>query len=433
MNFKDKVIVITGAGAGLGKDYAFYFASKGAKVVVNDLGVSTSGEGNNNKAADVVVNEIKSKGGVAVANYDSVENGANIIKTALDNFGRVDVLINNAGILRDKSFKNMEQVDWDLIVKVHLNGMFACTKAAWPIMLKQKYGRIINVSSPSGLYGSFGQANYAMAKAGIVGFTKTISKEGEKYNIRSNCIAPVAATRMTENIMSKELLELMKVEYITPIVAYLSHESCEENGAIYEVAGSWISKVRYQRSEGVFFGEKISLEEVSKRISQVNDFSKTNTYYDEDQTSLSIVADSFEKFKANKTSNVSLKSDEVFKLITAYLNSGEGKDNVNKVSAIFQFDILEKKGGSVAKTWTIDMKNDNGSCVEGKPKSFDAVFTMTDTDFVDVCNGKLNPQMAFIQGKMKIKGNMKKATMFTPELFPKATPENIQKYSRAKF
>lgn len=303
LSFKDQVIVITGAGAGLGKDYALYFASKGAKVLVNDLGTSASGEGNNAKSADIVVNEIKSKGGVAIANYDSVENGEKIIKQAIDAFGRIDVLINNAGILRDKAFKNLDKQDWDLIVKVHLNGTYSCTKAAWSYMVKQKFGRIITVSSPSGLYGSFGQANYAMAKAGLVGFTKTLAMEGAKYNVFTNCIAPMAATRMTESLMPKELQALMKVQYITPVVAYLSHKSCEENGAVYEVAGSWVSRVRLQRSEGKFFGPKLTAELFRDKISEVNDFGKTNTYHDEDQSSLSIVSNAFEEFQANKTSN----------------------------------------------------------------------------------------------------------------------------------
>ena len=303
LKFDGKVIVITGAGAGLGKDYALYFGSRGAKVLVNDLGTSSSGEGNNHKSADVVVNEIKKNGGEAIANYDSVEFGEKIIKQAVDTYGRIDVLINNAGILRDKAFKNLEKNDWDLIVKVHLDGAYSCCKAAWPYMVKQKYGRIINVSSPSGLYGSFGQANYSMAKAGLIGFSKTLAMEGGKYNILTNVIAPIAATRMTENLMAKELLDLMKVEYITPVVAYLVHESCEENGSVYEVAGSWVSKIRVQRSEGVFFGPGFSAEKLKENISKVNDFSKTNSYFDEDESSLGIVVNNYEKFKEKKTSN----------------------------------------------------------------------------------------------------------------------------------
>lgn len=302
MDFKGRVVVITGAGIGLGRDYALFFGSRGAKVVVNDLGVSTKGEGNNSKVADQVVAEIKSKGGEATANYDSVEFGEKIIKTAMDAYGRVDVLINNAGILRDKVFKNITPEDWNLIVKVHLNGVYACTKAAWEVMLKQKFGRIITVSSPSGLYGSFGQANYAMAKAGMVGFTRTLAMEGEKYNIRTNCIAPVALTRMTENLFPEDIKELLKVEYITPLVAFLSHESCTENGSIYEVQGTLVTKVRWQRSQGVFFGPKISMEDVAKRINDINDFGKENTYQDEDQKAMSLVVNMFDEYKQkNKT------------------------------------------------------------------------------------------------------------------------------------
>lgn len=302
LSFENYVFVITGAGAGLGKDYALYFGSRGAKVVVNDLGSVKLSDGQSARSADVVVEEIKKKGGVAVANYDSVEDGEKIIKTAVDSFGKVDVLINNAGILRDKAFKNLEKSDWDIIMRVHLNGMYSCTKAAWPIFLKQKFGRIINVSSPSGLYGSFGQANYSTAKAGIYGFTKTISKEGEKYNIRSNCIAPVAATAMTENLMPKDLLALMKVEYITPVVAYFSHKDCEENGGVFEVAGSFVAKVRFQRSEGFFFGPGFTAEKFKENFEKVCDFGGKCTYNDDDETSLSLVVNSFEKFKSNKTS-----------------------------------------------------------------------------------------------------------------------------------
>lgn len=303
ISFDNYVIVVTGAGAGLGKDYALFFASRGAKVVVNDFGSVKLSNGQTAKSADVVVEEIKKKGGIAVANYDSVEDGEKVIKTALDNFGKVDVLVNNAGILRDSAFKNMKSSDWDIIMKIHLGGMFSCTKACWPIFLKQKFGRIINVSSPSGLYGSFGQANYSTAKAGIYGFTKTLAKEGEKYNIKTNCIAPVAATAMTQNLLPKDLLELMKVQYITPVVAYFSHKDCEENGGVYEVAGSYVGKVRFQRSQGVFFGPDFSVEKFKEKFEEVGDFGKTCTYNDEDETSLSLATNEYEKFKQNKTLN----------------------------------------------------------------------------------------------------------------------------------
>jgi 3-hydroxyacyl-CoA dehydrogenase/3a,7a,12a-trihydroxy-5b-cholest-24-enoyl-CoA hydratase len=433
MRWDNRVVVITGAGAGLGRNYALFFARRGAKVVVNDLGGSFKGEGQGgHNAADQVVQEIKSFGGQAVANYDSAEHGDKIIKTAIDAFGRVDVLINNAGILRDKSFKNLEQIDWDLIVKVHLNAVYSCTKAAWPHFLNQKFGRVINVSSPAGLYGNFGQVNYSMAKAGIVGFTTALAREGQKYNILSNVIAPVAGTRMTETVFSKDVVEKLKTEYITPLVAYLCHETNKENGAIFELGGRWVSRLRWQRSEGDFFPGKFGPEEIRDKIAKINDFSKGVTYPTETHSGVQMMMDAEERsVKGNRTSN-GLKSDAIFNLIQSFLATGEGKTLIQKVGAVFQFDILEKKGGAVVKTWTIDLKNGNGSCKEGAPEKFDAKFIMTDDDFVDVTSGKLNPQMAFIQGKMKIQGNMGKASKFTPDLFPKPTPENVAKYAKAK-
>jgi NAD(P)-dependent dehydrogenase (short-subunit alcohol dehydrogenase family) len=203
------------------------------------------------KAADVVVNEIKAAGGKAVANYDSVENGDRIIDTAIKAFGRIDILINNAGILRDVSFKNMKDEDWDLIFKVHVKGSYKCARAAWPYFRKQKYGRVINTASAAGLFGNFGQANYSAAKLGMVGFTETLAKEGIKYNIIANVIAPIAASRMTETIMPPDLLALMKPDWVVPLVAVLTHKSnTSETGAIFEVGGGHIAKLRWERSSG---------------------------------------------------------------------------------------------------------------------------------------------------------------------------------------
>jgi len=193
LSFKDKVVVITGSGGGLGKAYALEYAKRGAKVVINDLGGTLKGSGHDAKAADLVVKEIKDLGGIAVANYDSVtDNASNIIKTAVDNFGRIDILINNAGILRDVSIAKMTLQEFQSVIDVHLNGAYKITKAAWPYMREQKFGRIINTCSPAGLFGNFGQANYSAAKLGLVGFAETLAKEGYKYNIFVNSIAPLA-------------------------------------------------------------------------------------------------------------------------------------------------------------------------------------------------------------------------------------------------
>jgi NAD(P)-dependent dehydrogenase (short-subunit alcohol dehydrogenase family) len=226
LRFDGKVVVVTGAGNGIGREYALFFGSRGAKVVVNDLGGSHQGVGNSTNSADKVVAEIKAKGGIAVANYDSVEFGDKIIKTAIDNFKRVDILLNNAGILRDISFQKMKDEDWNLIFKVHVYGAYSCTKAAWNIMREQGYGRIINTSSVAGLHGNFGQVNYSAAKLALHGFTMALAKEGEKKNVRVNTIAPLAATRMLETVYPPDVLKTVRPDLVIPLVAYLCHDTC---------------------------------------------------------------------------------------------------------------------------------------------------------------------------------------------------------------
>ncbi|KAF2746338.1 multifunctional beta-oxidation protein-like protein [Sporormia fimetaria CBS 119925] len=259
LRYDGQTVVVTGAGGGLGREYAVFYGSRGANVVVNDLGGSFKGEGKNSKAADAVVDEIRAAGGKAVANYDSVENGDAIIKTAIDTFGRIDVLINNAGILRDVSFKNMKQSDWDLIYRVHVYGAYKCARAAWPYFRKQKYGRLISTASAAGLFGSFGQTNYSAAKLALVGFTETLAKEGFKYNILCNVIAPIAASRMTETVMPPDVLENLRPAWVVPLVAVLTHKSCTETGAIFEAGGGHIAKLRWERAKGALLKTDESL------------------------------------------------------------------------------------------------------------------------------------------------------------------------------
>lgn len=201
LRFDGRVVVVTGAGAGLGREYALLFASRGASVVVNDLGSRRDGDGKSRKAADNVVDEIKKNGGKAVANYDTVLDGAKIIKTAIDTFGRVDVVINNAGILKDKSFIKMKDEDWDAIQDVHVKGAYKTTHAAWPYFCKQNYGKVIFTSSNSGLCGNFGQSNYSTAKMGLIGFANSLAIEGANKNICVNVIVPTAASRLTEDVI----------------------------------------------------------------------------------------------------------------------------------------------------------------------------------------------------------------------------------------
>ncbi|RXG57307.1 Peroxisomal multifunctional enzyme type 2 [Armadillidium vulgare] len=242
VRFDDQVAIVTGAGGGLGRAYALLFASRGAKVVVNDLGGNPSGEGKDSRAADVVVNEIRNAGGIAVADYNSVEDGEKIVETALQNFGRIDILVNNAGILRDKSFARISDADWDLVHRVHLRGSFMVTRAAFPHMKQQKFGRIIMTASTSGIYGNFGQANYSAAKLGLLGLSNTVSIEGAKYDIHCNTIAPMGGTRLTEGIIPPDLFKELKPELVAPIVLWLCHKDCEDNGSLYEAGGGWYAK-----------------------------------------------------------------------------------------------------------------------------------------------------------------------------------------------
>ncbi|KAF5284104.1 hypothetical protein FQA39_LY17115 [Lamprigera yunnana] len=275
LRFDGRVVIVTGAGAGLGRSYALLFASRGAKVVVNDLGVSRDGSGSSQRAADVVVDEIKRSRGIAVADYNSVSEGQKIVKTALDNFGRVDVLINNAGILRDRSFAKLTDIDWNLIQEVHLKGSFKTSQAAFVHMKKQQYGRIIMTSSGSGLYGNFGQANYAAAKTGILGLTNAIKIEGGPSNIHCNVIVPTAASRLTKDILPPELYNELKPELIAPVVAYLCHESCKENGAIIQAAAGWAGKVTLYQNGGVMIRKNIqdcvSIENVKDSWQDITD------------------------------------------------------------------------------------------------------------------------------------------------------------------
>ncbi len=274
IRFQDQVVIVTGAGGGLGRAHALLFAEHGAKVVVNDLGGSTHGEGANASAADKVVEEIRAAGGTAVANHDSVTDGEKIVQCALDNFGRIDVVVNNAGILRDKTFHKMEDADWDLVYKVHVEGAYKVTRAAWPHMREQGYGRVIFTASTSGIYGNFGQSNYGMAKLGLYGLTRTLALEGRKNNILVNAIAPTGGTRMTEGLIPPQVFEQLKPELVSPLVVYLASNACEETSGLFEVGGGWMGKVRWERSLGAGFDprEGFSPEDVAANFAQICDF-----------------------------------------------------------------------------------------------------------------------------------------------------------------
>ena len=270
LSFENRVAVITGAGGGLGREHALLLASRGAQIVVNDLGGGIDGSGGDGGPAARVAKEINDAGGVAVANGDTVstpEGGAAIIKTALDAFGRVDIVINNAGILRDKTFHHMGTAEIDSVIDVHLKGAFYVTQPAWIKMREQGYGRIVNTSSSSGIIGNFGQANYGAAKMGLVGLTRVLAQEGSKHNIKVNALAPVAKTRMTEEILGP-MVDKVTPDLVAPSVAWLCHEDCPVSGEIYSAAGGRIARMFIGLTPG-YYNPTLTLEDVRDNFEQI--------------------------------------------------------------------------------------------------------------------------------------------------------------------
>jgi NAD(P)-dependent dehydrogenase (short-subunit alcohol dehydrogenase family) len=283
IRFDGKVAIVTGAGGGLGRQHALELARRGAKVIVNDLGGAVDGAGGNSAAAEAVVAEIKAAGGEAMANGSSVTDDAgvaNMIAQTMDKWGRIDVIVANAGILRDKSFSKMEIPDFELVVNVHLMGTVKPIKAAWEIMKTQNYGRIVVTTSSSGLYGNFGQSNYGAAKMGIIGLMQTLKIEGQKNNIHVNAISPVAATRMTENLgIPPEIFEKLKPEYVTPGVVYLCSEEAP-TGAILTAGAGAFALSRVVETEGVYLGEGgLSVEEIRDNWGKITDSAGQQPYF----------------------------------------------------------------------------------------------------------------------------------------------------------
>ena len=274
IRFDGKVAIVTGAGGGLGRQHALELARRGARVVVNDLGGAVDGSGGSSEAAKAVVAEIEAAGGQAVADGGSVADdagAANLVKAAMDAYGRIDILIANAGILRDKSFSKMEVADFEAVMDVHLMGTVKPLHHAWPIMREQNYGRVVVTTSSTGLYGNFGQANYGAAKLSLVGLMNTLRIEGERDNIRVNTISPIAATRMTEGVMPPPLAERLKPEYVTPAVVYLASDDAP-NGVVVTAGAGVFAQARIYETEGVYLGEGgLSAEEVRDNWARITD------------------------------------------------------------------------------------------------------------------------------------------------------------------
>ena len=293
ITFKDRVAIVTGAGGGLGRCHALDLAKRGAKVVVNDLGGNVDGSDDGSlSAAQQVVEEIKAGGGEAMANGASVTDRDQVdamVKEVIDTYGRIDILVNNAGILRDKSFTKVEEEDFRMVLEVHLMGSVNCTKAVWEIMREQNYGRIVMTSSSSGLYGNFGQTNYGSAKMGVVGLMNTLKLEGAKYNIKCNTLAPLAGTRMTEDLMPGDVLDQIKPDYVTPAVTYMVSEDAP-TGVIIAAGAGVFSRVMVHETTGIYLGtgEDMTAENIEANWDQISDMTDAKLCYQGGDQSLKV-------------------------------------------------------------------------------------------------------------------------------------------------
>jgi NAD(P)-dependent dehydrogenase (short-subunit alcohol dehydrogenase family) len=271
-----KVVVVTGAGGGLGREYATFLAAHGARVVVNDLGGARDGSGAGTAMADSVVGEIAAAGGEAVAEYSSVattEGAQALVAKAVDHFGAIHAVVNNAGILRDGAFHKMDDAAWDAVMKVHLYGGYNVTRAAWPHFREQRFGRVVVATSTSGLFGNFGQSNYGAAKLGLLGLVNTLAIEGERFGITANAVAPLAATRMTQDVAPQEVLDKLDPAYVSPVVAHLVSEESTDSGSVFVVGGGLVQRVALFANDGVRFSEPPGLAELTAAWPEIADLS----------------------------------------------------------------------------------------------------------------------------------------------------------------
>ena len=409
IRFDRKVAIVTGAGGGLGRQYAIELAKRGAKVVVNDFGGARDGAGDGStSAADLVVNEIRSLGGEAVPNYDNVatpEGGERIVKTAVEAFGRVDILINNAGILRDKTFVKMEPESWQPVIAVHLNGAYNVTRPAFTKMKEQGYGKIIMTTSAAGLYGNFGQTNYSSAKMGIVGLMNTIKLEGAKYNIKINTIAPVAASRLTEDVMPPEMSARMQPDYVAGLVLYLCSDDCNESVLIFNVGAGYHNRAAIMTGNGAVLSDGKTVptpEDIRDNWDKINSLENAREIQDATSAITSFLAPPSSEAPhksgtgTNDVKGIFAKMPEAFDAAAA-----AGKD------VIFQFSISGSGGGD----WMVAIKDGTCQIEEGKAQKPTTTIMMADEDFLMMIKGELNGMKAYTSGKLRVEGDLMKSQL----------------------
>jgi len=414
IRFDGQVAVITGAGGGLGRAYALELGRRGASVVVNDLGGARDGAGDGSSSpADKVVEEIRAAGGRAVASYDNVataEGGANIIGTAVDAFGGVDIVVNNAGILRDKSFTKMEPENWDAVMAVHLNGAYHVTRPAFAVMKAKGYGRIVMTTSAAGLYGNFGQTNYSAAKMALVGLMNTLKLEGAKYDIRVNTVAPLAASRLTEDIMPPDMFEKMKPELVAPLVVYLCSGRCQETGAIFNTGMGYANRAAVVTGPGAIVGDAEqppTPEQIHRHWDVINATEGGKELSDLTTALMDLMTPPSTADADAKPTEAAAGSDLTVAAIFEKMPAAFVADAAAGVDVVFQYCIGGQNGGD----YSVTIKDQACTVIEGLADQATCTLKIDDADFIRLITGELPAMQAYTSGKLKIEGDLMKSQL----------------------
>ena len=413
IRYDGRVAIVTGAGAGLGRTYALELARRGAKVVVNDLGGARDGSGDGSAApADRVVDEIRKMGGEAVANYDNVatvEGGAAIVQTAVDAFGTLDILINNAGILRDKSFVKMDPDNWRAVLDVHLNGAYHVTRPAFAVMKEKGYGRIVMTTSAAGLYGNFGQTNYTAAKMALVGFMNTLKLEGQKHDIKVNTVAPVAASRLTADILPPDLLDQLKPEYVAPLVMVLCAERCPETGRIYNAGMGYYNRAAVVTGPGAVVGgadEIPTVDDVAASMAKIGSLENGKEYFQLNEQFGDVLA----AFSAPAATVGKQAAPAGFGTPAAVFKAMPGAfqpDAAAGVKVVFGYKIGGEGGGQ----WSCTVADGTCTVAAGAHDNPTCTLEMAAADFLAMMNKTLPAMQAYTSGKLKIGGDVMKSQL----------------------